>query len=49
MAYGLTGPVAGLIADRTGYGSVFLIAAVAAVMGLAIAVYLRRISAATPH
>lgn len=49
VAYGLTGPVAGLIADRTGYGSVFLIAAVAAVMGLAIAVYLRRISAATPH
>jgi len=26
LAYGLTGPLAGLVADRTGYGSVFLIA-----------------------
>jgi predicted MFS family arabinose efflux permease len=45
LAYGLTGPVAGLLADRAGYDSVFLIGAVAAVLGLLMAVYLRRASA----
>jgi MFS family permease len=45
LAYGLTGPVAGLLADRAGYGSVFLIGAVAAVIGFIIALYLRRMSA----
>ncbi len=42
LAYGLTGPLAGLLADRAGYSSVFLIGAVAAAAGLAMAVYLRR-------
>jgi MFS family permease len=42
LAYGLTGPVAGLLADRAGYGSVFLTGAVAAGTGFAIAVWLRR-------
>ena len=48
VAYGLTGPVAGLIADRTGYGSVFLIGAGGAVCGLAIALYLRRATLIAP-
>ncbi|MBR8094686.1 MFS transporter, partial [Burkholderia cenocepacia] len=43
LAYGLTGPVAGLLADRAGYGSVFLIGSAAAAVGFLIAVYLRRI------
>jgi MFS family permease len=42
LAYGLTGPLAGLVADRTGYGSVFLIGAAAAAMGLMIAFCLSR-------
>jgi MFS family permease len=42
LAYGLTGPLAGLLADRAGYGSVFLIGAVAAAAGLLIALGLRR-------
>lgn len=42
IAYGLTGPVAGLIADRAGYGNVFLIGAIAASTGLLIAANLRR-------
>ncbi|HEX3708862.1 MAG TPA: MFS transporter [Pseudolabrys sp.] len=46
LAYGLTGPVAGLLADRAGYGSVFLIGAAAAATGFLIALYLRRASAA---
>jgi MFS family permease len=45
VAYGLTGPVAGLLADRAGYGSVFLIGAVAAGAGFGIALYLRRMAA----
>jgi len=40
--------VAGLIADRTGYGSVFLIGAGGAVCGLAIALYLRRTTLIAP-
>ncbi|GAB4064411.1 arabinose transporter [Ancylobacter sonchi] len=41
VAYGLTGPLAGLMADRAGYGSVFLIGAVAAMAGFVIALGLR--------
>lgn len=41
IAYGLTGPLAGLVADSTGYGSVFLIGAVAAASGLFMAAWLR--------
>jgi MFS family permease len=44
LAYGLTGPIAGLLADRAGYNSVFLIGAVAAICGFIIALYLRRTS-----
>ncbi|MBB3569827.1 arabinose transporter [Rhizobium sp. BK491] len=43
LAYGLTGPFAGLLADRAGYGSVFLAGAIAAMAGLLIAFSLRRI------
>jgi MFS family permease len=42
IAYGLTGPVAGLLADRAGYSGVFLIGAGAAAAGLVIALSLRR-------
>ncbi|MGV0130677.1 MFS transporter [Burkholderia gladioli] len=42
LAYGLTGPVAGLLADRAGYGHVFLTGGLAALAGLLIALYLRR-------
>lgn len=44
LAYGLTGPVAGLLADRAGYSSVFLLGGAAATAGLLIALYLRRTS-----
>ena len=46
LAYGLTGPLAGLLADRAGYGSVFLIGAVTAAAGFLIALGLRRMSGA---
>lgn len=42
IAYALTGPVAGLVADRAGYGSVYLIGAIAAALGFAMANYLHR-------
>lgn len=42
LAYGLTGPLAGLLADRAGYGSVFLVGGLAAAAGLALALHLRR-------
>ncbi|WP_341510383.1 hypothetical protein [Bradyrhizobium sp. ISRA442] len=42
LAYGLTGPLAGLLADRAGYGSVFLIGGAASLGGLLIALTLRR-------
>ena len=42
LAYGLTGPLAGLLADRAGYSSIFLVGAVAGSAGLVVAVYLRR-------
>ncbi|WP_372069845.1 MFS transporter (plasmid) [Tistrella mobilis] len=42
LAYGLTGPLAGLLADRAGYGPVFLIGGCAAGAGVLIALWLRR-------
>ncbi|OCJ00608.1 arabinose transporter [Rhizobium sp. AC27/96] len=42
LAYGLTGPLVGLLADRAGYDSVFLIGTVAASVGLLIALSLLR-------
>lgn len=42
LAYGLTGPMAGFLADRAGYDSVFLIGGVAAAAAFVIAVCLRR-------
>ncbi|QWW69868.1 arabinose transporter [Rhizobium sp. WYJ-E13] len=42
LAYGLTGPLAGVLADRAGYGSVFLVGGVTAVCGFIVAVMLRR-------
>ena len=45
VAYGLTGPLAGFLADRAGYGSVFLAGGIAAGAGVAVAAYLRRSAA----
>ena len=42
LGYGLTGPFAGLLADRAGYGSVFMAGTAAAIAGLLIALSLRR-------
>jgi MFS family permease len=42
LAYGMTGPLAGLLADRTGYGNVFLVGGVAAASGFGIALALRQ-------
>lgn len=42
VAYGLTGPLAGFLVDRAGYGSVFLVGAAAAAAGLMIALGLYR-------
>jgi MFS family permease len=42
LAYGLTGPITGLLADRAGYESVFLVGAIAASAGFVIAVSLGR-------
>lgn len=42
LAYGLTGPLAGLLADPAGYGGVFLIGGAAAAAGLLIALCVRR-------
>jgi MFS family permease len=42
LAYGLTGPLAGFLADRAGYGSVFLIGGTAAIARLLIALSLLR-------
>jgi MFS family permease len=42
VAYGLTGPIVGLLADRAGYNSIFLVGAMAAACGLVIALLLRR-------
>jgi MFS family permease len=42
LAYGLTGPAAGLLADRFGYAVVFLLGGVAATLGLALLVALAK-------
>ena len=42
LAYGLTGPMAGLLADRAGYRSVFMVGTLAAAAGLATALWLWR-------
>jgi MFS family permease len=42
LAYGATGPVAGLLADRSGYSAVFLIGGVAATLGLGMAIWSRQ-------
>ena len=42
LAYGVTGPVTGLLADRFGYGVVFLIGGVAATLGFALVVAVAR-------
>ena len=44
LAYGLTGPLAGFLADRAGYGSVFLVGGLAAGAGAVVALYLRRLA-----
>jgi MFS family permease len=41
LAYGLTGPLAGLLADRSGYRSIYVVGAIAAATGFAIALRLR--------
>lgn len=46
VAYGLTGPLAGVLADRAGYGSIFLLGAVAAATGFLTALRMRRSAAA---
>ncbi|WP_338029638.1 MFS transporter [Gluconacetobacter tumulisoli] len=42
LAYGVTGPVTGLLADRFGYGVVFLIGGLAASLGFALVVAIAR-------
>lgn len=42
LAYGLTGPLAGILADRAGYESVFLVGSTTAAFGFLIAVVLCR-------
>ena len=42
LAYGLTGPVTGLLADRFGYGVVFLIGGLAASLGFALVIAIAR-------
>lgn len=42
LAYGATGPLAGLLADAAGYRPVFLIGGVAATLGLGLAIAARR-------
>lgn len=37
LSYGLTGPLAGLLADRTGYDGIFLAGAISAAIGVAMA------------
>ena len=42
VACGLTGPLAGMLADRAGYGPVFLAGGIAAGAGFVVALGLRR-------
>jgi len=44
LAYGATGPLVGLLADRSGYSSVFLIGGLAATLGLWMAVSAHRLT-----
>lgn len=48
IAYGLTGPLAGLLADRAGYARVYLVGAIAAAAALVIALWLRRTQRGRP-
>ncbi|WP_234731399.1 MFS transporter [Acidocella facilis] len=48
LAYGATGPVTGMIADRAGYGAVFLIGALAALAGGLIVLRMLRAPALSP-
>jgi MFS family permease len=48
LAYGLTGPVVGLLADHSGYSSVFLIGGLAATLGLLLATRLSRAGKSPP-
>lgn len=48
VAYGLTGPLAGVLADRAGYGAVFLAGGLAAGAGFVVALGLRRGMARRP-
>jgi MFS family permease len=41
LAYGLTGPLMGLLADRAGYDSVFLVGGATAALGFVLAILLR--------
>lgn len=41
LSYGLTGPLAGMLADRSGFGVIFLVGAIAAAAGLALTFSLR--------
>ncbi|MDR3440936.1 MFS transporter [Telmatospirillum sp.] len=43
LAYGVTGPVVGLLADRSGYSTVFLIGGLAATLGLWMAIQAHRL------
>ncbi|MDQ0391279.1 arabinose transporter [Labrys monachus] len=42
LAYGLTGPLVGMLADSAGYSPVFLIGGLAATIGLCMAIWVRR-------
>jgi MFS family permease len=44
LAYGATGPLVGLLADFTGYASVFLIGGLAATLGLWMAIRAHRLA-----
>lgn len=46
LAYGATGPLVGLMADTSGYSSVFLIGGLAATLGLAMAISAHRVTRA---
>ncbi|HEX4150265.1 MAG TPA: arabinose transporter, partial [Pirellulales bacterium] len=44
LAYGVTGPLVGLLADRSGYSAVFLIGGLAASLGLSMAIWAHRLA-----
>ncbi|WP_138466218.1 MFS transporter [Poseidonocella sp. HB161398] len=49
LAYGLTGPLAGILADHAGYRPVFLCGMIAAGLGLSVALGLQRTARAAAH